>query len=167
MSGFFRTEADDWEEASETFSQPWTAALCRIDLRFLANSGSTITRRKMMARWGWSERRTRNLLRSTWRDPFKLNTCSGPKKVPKRSQKGPTPDRAKLDYHEEEVPRRSQEGPKKVHTRVVEQEQEQKQKNAGAREAEIRQQYGLEDSPDYIFELTRLLEQEANDGQDL
>jgi len=123
-----------WPSIAAMLSGEWTREAAMMDLRWHAVEVRVFrkafpSRRQLMPRWGWTERRVRDLLASPedWQDPMhpmSMETLRG-EKVPTRSQQGPnevptmsqseptnadnTPERSHKGPNE--VPQRSQQGP--------------------------------------------------------
>jgi hypothetical protein len=115
-----------WPGIASMFAGEWTREAAMMDLRWHAVEVRVFgkafpSRRQLMPRWGWSERRVRDLLATPeeWQDPaypMSVSDLRG-EKVPTRSQKGPNnvpatsqATRANAEYSGE----RSQKGPNEV-----------------------------------------------------
>ena len=53
-----------WASISATLPAPWARSAALYDLRDLSSRGERLSRRRLAARWGWTEGAVRGLLRS-------------------------------------------------------------------------------------------------------
>ena len=115
-----------WPSIVAMFSGKWTREAAMMDLRWHAVEVRVFrkafpSRRQIMPRWGWTERRVRDLLASPedWQDPkhpMSVEMLRG-EKVPTRSQQGPNevPARSQAKpTNADNRDKRSQQGPNEV-----------------------------------------------------
>jgi hypothetical protein len=118
-----------WPGIVAMFSGEWTREAAMMDLRWYAVERRVFrkafpSRRQLMPRWGWTERRVRDLLAAPgeWQDPMhpmSVESLRG-EKVPTRSQRGPNevPTTSHADTtNANNTQERSQRGPNEVPTR--------------------------------------------------
>ena len=91
MNGWSRIERQWWAGIAESIQKPWPVEAVHMDLRWwasleLTGEATRPGRPRLMARWGWAERRTRTVIASSaWIDPIQ----KGPAKVQEGSSEGP------------------------------------------------------------------------------
>jgi hypothetical protein len=117
-----------WPGIASMFAGEWTREAAMMDLRWHAVEVRVFgrafpSRPQFMARWGWTERRVRDLLAaSEWQDPafpMSLADLRG-EKVRTRSDEGPAKVRAtsaEARTNAEDAPERSDERPAEVRSR--------------------------------------------------
>lgn len=132
MPGWVPLDADSWSAIADALPRPWPTEAAAFDLRWWADRRPEVpSRRQLIARWGWTERAVRSLLRdeARWRDPVKTAAPKLPQRRPKVAPElpQPRPNHEQLKLHNEPempqprpkvAPELPQDCPKDVHTRV-------------------------------------------------
>lgn len=98
MAGWVPMNADWWPSIAEAMPKPWSRDAAAMDLRWHADqvrvrANSMPSRRQLMKRWGWSDHKTRILMKDEgcWKDPANGEISQqSPTHLPTSSQSPPT-----------------------------------------------------------------------------